>query len=255
MFKTRQETAHYRKNITHIIQFLKGENNKIIKELERERERESKKENFEEASLIQKKINAISSITIKKTNPFDYETNPNLLSDTRSKEINELIIALNLNGVSVKKLERIECYDISNISGKNAVGSMVVFTNGEKDSSSYRRFQIKHPPKIVPNDFEMMKEVISRRIKHREWKMPDLMIIDGGKGQVSSATQVLTESNLDIPLVGIAKREELLITTDFKIIRLPTRSDGLNLVRRIRDEAHRFAITYHKKLRAKQFLS
>lgn len=255
MFQAKEEVKNYRKNILHIIQFLKGENKKIIKDLEKERDSESKKENFEEASLIQDKVNSISSITTKKTNPFDYETNPNLLSDIRSKEITELISALNLNGVKVTKLDRIECYDISNINGKNAVGSMVVFINGEKNSASYRRFQIKRPPKIVPNDFAMMKEVISRRINHPEWGMPDLLIIDGGKGQVSSANKILIENNLNIPLVGIAKREELLITPEFKIIRLPMRSNGLNLVRRIRDEAHRFAITYHKKLRAKEFLN
>lgn len=255
MLKTTEEIKHYRKDILHIVHFLKGENKKIIKDLQKERDGEAKLENFEKASEIQKKINAISLVTTKNINPFDYETNPNLLSDTRTKEINELITALNLNDVNVTKLNRIECYDISNITGKNAVGSMVVFANGEKDTSSYRRFQIKRPPVIVPNDFAMMKEVISRRIKHPEWGTPDLMIIDGGKGQVSSANQVLMENDLYIPLIGIAKKEELLITTDFKTIRLPFRSAGLNLVRRIRDEAHRFAITYHKKLRAKQFLN
>lgn len=255
MFKNKDETAHYRKNILHIVHFLNGENKTIIKELEKERDSESKKENFEESLKIQRKIDAIASITTKNTNPFDYETNPNLLSDIRSKEINELTHALNLNNVKVKKLDRIECYDISNITGKNAVGSMVVFTNGEKDSTLYRRFKIKNPPKALPNDFAMIEEVITRRIRHPEWGMPDLIIIDGGKGQVSSANKVLLSSGLDIPLIGIAKREELLITTEFKIIRLPLRSYGLNFVKRIRDEAHRFAITYHKKLRAREFLS
>lgn len=255
MFETEEEIKSYRKNILHIVQFLKGENTKIIKDLEKDRNAFSKTENFEDAQKTQKKIDAIKSITTKNTNPFDYETNPNLLSDMRSKEINELLSALKNNDVIVDKLERIECYDISNISGTNAVGSMVVFKNGEKDSSSYRRFQIKRPPKVVPNDFAMMKEVISRRIKHTEWGMPDLIIIDGGKGQVSSASTILLENNIEIPLIGIAKREELLVTTDFKIIRLTRNSNALNLVRRIRDEAHRFAVTYHKKLRAKQFLN
>lgn len=255
MFKTKEEITAYRKNILHITQFLKGENKKIIKDLEKERDDASKNEQFEEARKIQDKINSVTAITTKSTNPFDYETNPNLLSDVRQKEMTELISALNDNGVNVEKLERIECYDISNISGTNAVGSMVVFSSGEKDGASYRRFKIKNPPKVVPNDFAMMEEVISRRLRHSEWPTPDLMIIDGGKGQVSSAVKALQKANALIPLVGLAKREELLVTTDFKIIRLPRSSNALNLVRRIRDEAHRFAVTYHKKLRAKKFLT
>lgn len=255
MFKTKNENDDYRKNILHIIQFLKGENKKIIRDLEKDRELASKNELFEKAATIQSKINSIAAITEKRTNPFDYETNPNLLSDVRLKEINELISALNENEVYVEKLNRIECYDISNISGVNAVGSMVVFANGEKDGASYRRFKIKNPPKVVPNDFAMMEEVISRRLRHDEWQTPDLMIIDGGKGQVTSAVKALGKQNKLIPLVGLAKREELLITPDFKIIRLPRNSNALNLVRRVRDEAHRFAITYHKKLRAKKFLT
>lgn len=255
MFKTKEENDQYRKNILHIVQFLKGENKKIIRDLEKERELASKSEKFEKAAVIQEKINSIEAITEKKTNPFDYETNPNLLSDIRRKEINELTSALNENGVIVENLKRIECYDISNISGTNPVGSMVVFENGEKDGNSYRRFKIKNPPKVVPNDFAMMEEVVSRRLRHDEWQTPDLMIIDGGKGQVSSAIKALKKQNKVIPVVGLAKKEELLITPDFKIIRLPRNSNALNLVKRIRDEAHRFAITYHKKLRAKKFLN
>lgn len=255
MFKTEDEFKEYRKNIKHIVQFFSGESKKIIKELEKERDNESKNENFEKASEIQKKIDSIVLITTPRKSAFEYEQNPNLRADIRSAETNELINALNANGLNLKKLERIECYDISNISGKFATGSMVVFINGEKDSSEYRRFQIKRPPRVVPNDFAMMREVIKRRFSHSEWPFPDLVIVDGGKGQISSAKKALFEMNLEIPLIGIAKREELLITSDFNVIRLPRTSGGLTLVRRIRDEAHRFAITYHKKLRAKYFLN
>ncbi len=255
MFTTPQQSKDYKKNIKYIVQFFSGETKKIIKELEKERDLESNLENFEKALEIQKKINAIILITTPRKTAFDYEMNPNLRSDTRSEEIEELKIALKANGVQVDKLERIECYDISNISGKFATGSMVVFTDGEKDSSEYRRFKIKRPPRVVPNDFAMMQEVIKRRFAHTEWPFPDLVIVDGGKGQISSANKALFEINVNVPLIGIAKREELLITTDFKVIRLTRTSKGLTLVRRIRDEAHRFAITYHKKLRAKYFLS
>ena len=255
MFKTLEENKVYKSNIRHLIQFFEGETKKIIKELESERDYLSKNENYETAQIIQKKIDAINSITSQSINPFDYEINPNLRSDLRSREIQELLKVLKENKVSVNKLERIECFDISNISGKHATGSMVVFVQGEKDSSSYRRFQIKRPPRVIPNDFAMMQEVIKRRLTHPEWGKTDLIIVDGGKGQISSAQKVLFEQNAEIPLIGIAKREELLITSDFKVIRLPKNSPALNLVKRIRDEAHRFAITYHRKLRSKYLLS
>lgn len=255
MFTSDTQTKEYRKNIKYIVQFFQGETKKIIKELEKERDQESKNENFEKAASLQKKIDAIVLVTTPRKTAFDYEMNPNLRSDMRNEELEDLKKALVSNGVSVNKLERIECYDISNISGKFATGSMVVFTNGEKDSGEYRRFKIKRPPVVVPNDFAMMREVIKRRLTHDEWPYPDLIIVDGGKGQISSASKALFENNIEIPLIGIAKREELLITTDFKVIRLSKTSKGLTLVRRIRDEAHRFAITYHKKLRAKYLLA
>ncbi len=256
MFKTHEEFKNYKTTIHHIIQFFEGDTKNIIRELEIERDLLSKEEKFEEAAQIQKKIDSIDFITSKKHNPFEYEINPNLRQDLRIEETDELLKVLNNNGVELKKLERIECYDISNISGKHAVGSMVVFTNGEKDGNNYRRFKIKRPPKVVPNDFAMMREVITRRLDHlSDWGTPDLIIVDGGKGQISSAMKALFEKNCDIPLIGIAKREELLITTDFRVIRLSNKSPALNLVRRIRDEAHRFAITYHKKLRSKYFLN
>jgi excinuclease ABC subunit C len=101
----------------------------------------------------------------------------------------------------------------------------------------------------------MMREVLERRLKHSEWPAPSLLVIDGGKGQVSSVKETLTELKLNIPLIGLAKREETIITSDFKEIRLPKNSKALHLIMRLRDEAHRFAITYHKKLRSKFIFS
>ena len=254
MFKTDEEVLVYRKNIRHVVQFLEGKTAQLIKELEKERASLSKNEEFEQAASVQKKIDAIELVTSKSHNPFEYEMNPNLRSDLRSEEIDELLKVLKENEVNVDKLERIECYDISNISGVHATGSMVVFTNGEKDSSNYRRFKIKRPPRVVPNDFAMMREVIKRRFNHPEWGTPDLLIIDGGKGQITSAKRAVLESGVDVAIVGLAKREEIIITSDFKMIRLPKTSNALNLVKRIRDEAHRFAITYHKKLRSRYLI-
>lgn len=251
---------------------LEGESQKIMHELEKERDIASSNENYELALDLQRKINALSIVTTPFHKPFEYDVNPNLRIDIRQQEIDELIKVLNQHGLNLKKLERIECYDISNTQGTNSTGSMVVLTNGEIDKSQYRKFKIRKDGK--PNDFAMMKEVLKRRFNHDEWNFPDLIIVDGGKGQVSSALEIVV--GLDIPLVGLAKREETIIIpnsqrVESKVLRvektsqpfalrslpyaftevsLPKDSNALKLITRIRDEAHRFAITYHKKLRS-----
>lgn len=247
--------VNYGKMINHIIDFLNGKTGKIIRELENERNLFSKNEGFEEAKELQRKINSIKLITSNVYKPFEYELNPNLRADVVQKELSELIKVLNENGVGVLDLKRIECYDISNTSGLNATGSMVVFTNGEKDTASYRRFKIKKDYNGKPNDFAMMQEVLERRLKHLEWPSPSLIVVDGGKGQVSSVNEIITKKALKIPLIGLAKREETIITSTLKEIILPKDSKTLHLIMRLRDEAHRFAITYHKKLRSRFIFS
>lgn len=243
----------YKKTTRYIIQFLKGNIKTVSKELLKEQQEKVKNEEFEEASTIQKKIKAIELITSPNHSPFEFEENPNLKNEIFLRQANDLQNVLNSNGLQVEFPERIECYDISNISGTNATGSMVVFVNGQADKSQYRRFRIKMEQK--PNDFAMMKEVLSRRFKHDEWSRPDLIVIDGGKGQVSSASSILDELKLNIPLIGLAKRVETIVLPNFDLIQLPRRSDALTLLVRIRNEAHRFAITYHKKLRSKTFIN
>jgi len=236
----------YRKNIKGIIRMLEGKSKDIMKELEKERDSASKSENYEAALELQKKINALSVVTAPFHQPFEYHVNPNLRTDIRQQELDELMSVLNQHGFALKKLERVECYDISNTQGTNATGSMVVLTNGEIDKSQYRKFKIRKGN--TPNDFAMMKEVLKRRLNHAEWHTPDLIVVDGGKGQVSAADEILRGL---IPHIGLAKREETLILPDFTEIALPKNTPALHLIMRIRDEAHRFAITYHKKLRSK----
>jgi excinuclease ABC subunit C len=243
--------ANYRKNINHIIDFLNGDKNLLIKDLEKEREIASKIEDFEKAGQIQKQIDSITLITSSFYQPFEYEINPNLRSDTVAKNLNDLKVILIANKVMIADLGRIECYDISNTSGINATGSMVVFTNGEKDSSSYRRFKIKRDYHNKPNDFAMMQEMLERRLKHVDWPKPSLIVVDGGKGQTSSVKEIIDSMGLNIPLIGLAKREETIIASDLREIRLPKDSHALQLIMQLRDEAHRFAITYHRKLRSK----
>ncbi len=173
--------------------------------------------------------------------------------------LEELAEALGLPGPPM----RIECYDISNFQGAESVGSMVVFEEGKPRTGEYRRFRIKAVQ--GPNDFASHQEVLRRRFRltktgeegtdeERRWAMPDIVIVDGGKGQVSAAKQVLDELGLhDLPLAGLAKeREELFLPSRSDPIVLPPTSSALYLVQRLRDEAHRFAINYHRDLRAKR---
>jgi len=157
---------------------------------------------------------------------------------------------------------RIECYDISTLQGAAAVGSMVVFVEGKARPSEYRRFRIKAVP--GQDDYAMLQEVLRRRFRRaREgggegWGiLPDLLIVDGGKGQLNAALDVLRDLGLGhIPAAGLAKqREELYVADMAEPIQLPRTSQALYLVQRIRDEAHRFAITYHRKVRQKEGLT
>ncbi|HEY0442883.1 MAG TPA: excinuclease ABC subunit UvrC [Candidatus Limnocylindrales bacterium] len=172
--------------------------------------------------------------------------------------LEELAESLGLPGPPM----RIECYDISNFQGRESVASMVVFEDGKPRTGEYRRFRIKTV--VGSNDFASHQEVLRRRFRRatlgeegneeeRRWKLPDLVIVDGGKGQVSAAAEVLDELGLhDLPLAGLAKeREELFLPGRSVPVVLPPTSTALYLVQRIRDEAHRFAITYHRDLRAK----
>lgn len=154
-----------------------------------------------------------------------------------------------------KEPYRIECFDNSNIQGADAVSSMVVFEGGKPKKEAYRRFKIKTVQGA--NDFATMQEVVYRRYKDAQPPLPDLIIIDGGKGQLHAARQVLHSLNLaGIPTYGLAKEfEHLFIEGDPEPIVLPPRSAALYLVQRIRDEAHRFAITYHRQLRRKRNLA
>lgn len=253
VFDTKDVEKSYKKNIKSIVKFLNGKVDKLVSELEKEREILSRDEQFEEAKSVQEKIEAIKLITQEKQNLFEYEINPNLSVDLRLEDSESLKSVFKENGIHVSSLNRIECFDISNIRGKSATGSMIVFTNGEKDKSQYRRFRIIESGKA--NDVAMISEILIRRFKHLEWSMPALIIVDGGKPQISAAKKALDSYKFNIPIIGLAKREETIITEDFKSITLQKNSHALHLLMRIRDEAHRFAITYHKKLRSKLLLS
>ncbi len=168
--------------------------------------------------------------------------------------MSELADALALEGMP----RRIECFDISNLQGTNPVASMVVFEDGKPKKSDYRRFKIKTVE--GPNDFAMMQEAVGRRFRRaaredvtEDWrKMPDLVIVDGGKGQLSAALETLRELDVDVPIVGLAKEnEEIFMPGRREPVILPRDAQALFLVQRIRDEAHRFAVTFHRQRRTK----
>lgn len=232
----------YNKIINRFIKFMEGRNKELQDELTREMETFSRKKEFERAQEIKKMLSDLSYLT-QSTSISDYLTNPNFLEDQNNVTLLDLQQKLELE----QSPERIECFDISNISGKDAVGSMVVLTHGEIDKSQYRKFKIQLEAK--PNDVAMMGEVISRRFKHAEWLLPNLVLVDGGKGQVNIAKLKIQDLKLEIPVYGLAKKLELLYNPDGNIVKLSRLSPALRLLQKIRNEAHRFALNYHHKLR------
>lgn len=249
----------YGKNINRFIKFLEGKKEELLEELNEEMAQSSKKLDFEQAGGIKKMILGINYLT-QSNRVSSYLENPNFLEDERRKALAELQRVLNLPQYP----ERIEAYDISNLAGKEATGSMVVLTNGEVDKSQYRKFKIHITGR--PNDVGMHKEMMGRRLGNLDWGVPQLILIDGGRGQVRGVREQIVESikryvsrgesdNLaihqfiDIPIYGLAKREEWLYPPEGGVVKLPKRSLSLRLLQKIRDESHRFAVTYHKKLR------
>lgn len=252
-----QNLDEYKKNIERLKNFLNGKTSSVVRGLKSAQKIHIKKEEFEEAAQIQKKIERIEFITSEIYSPFSYMEKPDSYYKRIEDELSSLVYILNANGLKISSLEKIECFDISNIQGKQATGSMVVFSKGDADKSQYRRFKING--KSTPDDFAMHKEMMKRRLKNTQWKYPDLMVIDGGKGQTSSVMSVLKESGHNIPLIGLAKRFETIVIPyptynnryDFLEVKLPEDTPGVNLLKRLRDEAHRFAVAYHRKLRQK----
>ena len=183
----------------------------------------------------------------------DEETRRSLLDEQTLGAVEELGRYLGLKHPP----RRMECFDISHNQGQETVASMVVFEGGMPKKSDYRRFKIKSA-EGKPDDFLSMREVTTRRyVGLPEEELPDLIIIDGGKGQLSSALEIIrgAAGHKDVPVVGLAKQFELVFTEgNSEPVELPRRSQSLYLIQRIRDEAHRFAITFHRKLRGKRNL-
>jgi len=237
----------YKKNIRSIRMILEGKKKRLITTLEKEMKEAAKKHEFEKAADLRNKIFALQHIR-----------DVALIS----REFESGIEHLEPKTQNLKPI-RIEAYDISNISGQHAVGSMVVFVGDKPDKSQYRKFKIKTVEGI--DDVGMMREVLLRRFKN-DWPMPDLVLLDGGQGHVNIAQKLLyDELGLSVPIVGVAKgptrkitNYKLQITNKFSMSKLPNEMQNLlndrNFIKHITDEAHRFAIGYHRKLRRKNAL-
>lgn len=226
--------------VNQVKYFLEGRKDELIDELEKEMKMYSEKKEFEKAMYMKKNIEALTAVR----DMYDENSAPSF------DEVEELGNMLSLD----KAPKIIECFDISNLSGGQSVGSMVRFKNGQPDKNGYRRFKIKTVKGI--DDFKMIGEVVMRRYTRllKENKtLPDLVLIDGGKGHLSSAKKEMDILNLEqVPLAAIAKEFNHLYVPERRVpFRFSPGSRVLSLIQRVRDEAHRFAITYHRKIRMK----
>jgi len=246
----------YYKIVDHVIMFLSGQTGELLSTLKNEMNAASAELNYEHAKLIKQQTDAIRAVAAKIHLRKISEKELELLKREKNESAQAMaeMLALGRALHLERKPERIEAYDISNISGQYAVAGRVVFLTGQPAPESYRKYRIKTVTGV--NDVAMMKEVIQRRLAHiqsGEEPPPGLIILDGGKGQLNAAQKAVEEAGVqDIPLAAIAKREEIIYTPgDEKGIRLRRTSPALHLVQRIRDEAHRFAVTYHRELRSR----
>jgi excinuclease ABC subunit C len=233
------DITEYKKTIKKLVLFFEGKKERIISELEREMKMASKQLEFELANKLKKQIFALTHIR-----------DIALISEDNLKIVSPRLTRLGRENSKLNiPATRIEGYDISNISGTSAVGSMVVFVNGAPAKSQYKKFRIKTVE--GPNDVQMLREVLTRRFKHIEWLFPDCVLIDGGKPQVNAAIETLRGLKISVPIVGIAKGKKRDKNEFIGTIPKGISEKTLTFVR---DEAHRFAIKYHKELRAKKMM-
>jgi len=257
----------YRANLRKLMQYLRGERAKVLERMEKDMEKAAKEQRFEDAVQLRNQYFSLKALS-KQIVFSDKE----FLDISKDRGLQGLTDLLGLEKVP----QRIEGYDISHMQGTDNVASMVVFTNGIPDKAAYRKFKMRLPGN---NDFGHMEEVITRRCSEKnikEWGLPDLFLIDGGKGQVASAIKARDALGIVRPMVGLAKREEEIVvhleksqvnvsklelhkhnailheSDDFILILLPKSSDIVKLLQRVRDESHRFAVSYHSVLKGKR---
>lgn len=231
----------YRENVSYIAAILRGRQRSILRNLKRSMRRAAETQDFERAARLRNQVYSIGNI-------FSHTRVQNLETKFPSSKIKRTLQAV----LKTKKdIRRVEGYDISHISGREATGSMVVFIDGRPSKSDYRKFKIKTI--FESNDVAMLKEVLRRRLDHPEWKYPDLMLIDGGKQQLNATLSVMGRRGRGIFVAGLAKREEELhLKKQKRSVPLSTLPNHTAFFfQRVRDESHRFAKKYHHILRKK----
>lgn len=242
----------YQKNLDKIKLLLKGKKFKLISQLKKEIKILSEKQKYEQAAQLRDRLIIFDNLRQQKSVELDLPFLEQDIAEEQTKHLRRLlkpVMAL----PSDYPLTRIEAYDVSNISGKQATGSMVVFVNGKPQKDQYRLFKIKTVKK--PNDPAMIKEIIKRRVKRKDWQTPNLIVIDGGITQLKAALSVISWR---VPIIGIAKHPDKLVafnhnTKETVRFRLPQKNPATKLIQHLRDESHRFAKNYHKNLRQRQF--
>ena len=257
-------SQEYKSSLKKLIRYIEGDKLTITRELERDMNRAARQQQFEIAAELRNRLGYLRELQ-RRIMFGDKE----FLDISKDRALDDLRLLLGLASIPA----RVEGYDISHMSGTNVVASMVVFTNGVSDRTEYRKFKMH---KEQNNDFANMFETLSRRFSEKNrsrWKLPDICLIDGGKGQLDSAITARDQAGLTIPMIGLAKQHEEIVvhlersrvrldhkvlerldghtmTSDkFTLISLPHSSHIVKLLQRIRDESHRFAVTYHTTLK------
>lgn len=241
----------YQKDIAKLKGVLKGNGDRILSRIRKEMEKASARQSYEEATVLRDQYRSLLRV-MQHSSSFSLTNEEDWYLEAE-QELQRLF-------ETSRKISRLEAFDISNIHGKNATGSMVVFQDGTKTPSFYRKFRIG--VKDTPDDTAMMQELVVRRMAHIEWPFPDLMLIDGGKGQLSSARAAFASqkkelSGITMPLlVALAKGTNTLFFLSLQeVSSIPVKSLHPSLQRlllHIRDEAHRFALSYHRVLRKQE---
>lgn len=260
--KILQLQREYRENVREIIKIFQGKTEIVLKDLRKELNTLSKEQKYEEALQIRNRIERFEGLISERG-----------FGDSNLSTINNKLPTTDLSSLlmpyfhNLGYLHRIECYDVSNLNFKEATAAMTVAVNGQIDKSQYRKFRVhssefiekkkkllrtmNHELRTGPVDWEMMKSIFLRRFKHPEWENPNLLVVDGGKPQVRMAVECMHGLNLQIPVIGIAKNPDRLVIgiPDLPTIRPELNNSGFNLIRLLRDEAHRFGRKYHLFLR------
>jgi excinuclease ABC subunit C len=250
----------YEKNLKNLTLFLRGKKKQVVTNLQKEMLEAAQNEEFEKAQVFKDQIDLISEVTKQRLSPDlvlpQLQLNQNLEGAVRLAKILQDYMGV----PKTWPMTRIEGYDVSNIQGTNPAVSMVTFIDAQSDTDEYRLFNIKSLN--TPNDFAMMAEALTRRQKHPEWGKPSMVMIDGGRGQVRA---VLSVWKWGLPVIGLEKNPDRLVLPvsvkkgsndklqiEWKILKLEDKHPSLNLLRQVRDEAHRFAQKQHKLMRTKK---